>query len=287
LGPILATIAWRRAAREPRLPVRWLWLLVFLWLIAGALLALYFTLVPLNPGDRAGFIEGLTRLHFLYRARGHWNPPVAIALVAALLMLLCCGAEGRMRRSRPIWLPLFAAFLAVGAAAPLVFPGRFDPGLQLDARSWVVGVPLLLLAGLIAQRGGLLPIPPAARPLLAAILALAAAAQITWQVAATVRWNGFIAEVGRELASGRGYVPYETAFARGTAIGPAARDILATGWTFPYLSIALAPGGAVATIIGNPLPIGWQAFDPTRAAALPPAVGIDYADYVKALGTTP
>src|SRR5258706_493323 len=103
-GPILAVIAWRRAGGESRTPIRWLWHLVALWLIAAAALALYFTVVPINRLDRTGFIEGLTRLHFIRNEYGHWNPPVAIALVAALLMVLCCRAEGWMRRFLPIWL---------------------------------------------------------------------------------------------------------------------------------------------------------------------------------------
>ena len=130
-----------------------------------------------------------------------------------------------------------------------------------------------------------MPIGPTVRPLLALIVALAAAAQITWQVAATLRWDAFIAGVRHELASHRGYLAYDTAFAPGTPIGPAAGSLLATSWTLPQLSIALAPGGRVATIIGNPPPIGWQSFDPTRPAELPPAAGIDYTDYAKALAT--
>ena len=73
-GPILAALAWRRAHAERRPGIRWLWVLVALWLIAGAALALYFTLVPLNPGDRAGFIAGFTRLHFIYQPPWSWNP---------------------------------------------------------------------------------------------------------------------------------------------------------------------------------------------------------------------
>ena len=88
-----------------------------------------------------------------------------------------------------------------------------------------------------------------------------------------------------QLASNRGYVPYETAFAPGTPVGPAARRILATPWTFPQLSIALAPGGRVATIIGNPPSIASPAVAPP--VALPPIPGVDYSAYLKALATTP
>ena len=284
-GPILAALAWWRARGEPRPGIRWLWVLVGLWLFAGAVLALYFTLVPLNPGDRAGFIAGLTRLYFVYQPPWSWNPPVVVALVSGALMAWCCWAEGWARRFRLVWLPAYGAFLLAAALAPLVFPDRFAPQLQLDARSWAVAVPLLLLAALVAWWAGLLPIRPTIRPLLALVVALATTAQITWQVAATLRWDAFIAGVRHELATHRGYLAYEAAFAPGTPVGPAAGALLATGWTFPQLSIALAPGGRVATIIGNPTPIGWQSFDPTRPAALPPATGIDYSEYVRALET--
>jgi hypothetical protein len=286
-GPILVTLAWLRARRERRTVIRGLWALIGLWLVAATALALYFTLVPLKPSDRAGFITGLTRLYFIGQSPGRFNPPVIVALVSAALMLTCCWAEGWARRFRALWLPAYGVFLLVAALAPIVLPGWFAPQLQLDARSWVSGVPLLLVAALIAHHVGLLPIRPTVRPLLALIVGLAAAAQITWQVTATMRWHAFVAEFRRELASNHGYIPYETAFAPGTPIGPAARSILASHWTFIDFSIAIAPHGRVATIIGNPLPKGSDPFDPTRPAALPKFPGIDYSDYVKALPGTP
>ena len=286
-GPILTAITWRRACREERPMIRSLWLLLGLWLLAGAALALYFTLVPISPEARHGFIAGLIRLRFLYQAPGLINPPVVIALVSGVAMALCCrGADAWARRFLAIWLPAYGALLLTCALAPIVFPASFAPRLQFEGRSWVVAVPLLLGASLVAERARLLAIGPTARPLLAIIVALATAAQITWQVAATLRWSAFIAEIRQVLENTRGYVPYETAFAVDTPIGPAAFDIGDRLDLFPQLSIALAPGGRVATIIGNPLPIRWQAFDPTRPAKLPAATGIDYSDYVKAL-TTP
>jgi hypothetical protein len=286
-GPILVTLAWLRARRERQTVIRGLWVLIGLWLVAATALALYFTLVPIKPSDRAGFIRGLTGLHFIGQSPWRFNPPVIVALVSAALMLTCCWAEGWARRFRALWLPAYCFFLLVAALAPIVLPDWFAPQLQLDARSWVSGVPLLLVAALIAHRVGLLPMRPTARPLLALIVGLAAAAQITWQVTATMRWSAFVAEFRRELASNHGYVPYEMAFAPGMPIGPAARSILASRWTFIDFSIAIAPHGRVATIIGNPLPKGWDPFDPTRPAALPRFPGIDYSDYVRALPATP
>ena len=148
-------------------------------------------------------------------------------------------------------------------------------------------MPLVLGAALIAHQVGLLPIRPTVRPLLALIVGLAAAAQITWHVTATMRWSAFVAEARRQIASSHGYVPYETAFAPGTPIGPAARSILASHWTFLDFSIAIAPERRVATIIENPLPKGSQAFDPKRPDTLPKIPGMDYSGYVKALPDSP
>ena len=286
-GPVLAILAWLRGRDEGRPWARWLWYLIGLWLVAAAALALYFTLVPINRNDRAGFIKGLTRFYFIAQRPGRLNPPVIVALVSAAVMLACCWAERWVRRWRAFWLPVYGLFLLVAALAPFFLPGSFAPQLQLDARSWVSAVPLLLLAALLLWRVGLLPIRPSARAMLVLVFAMAATAQITWQVAATLRWNAFIADVRDQLASRRGFVPYETAFAPGTPTGPAARDILSTSWTFPQLSIVLAPGGRVAAIIGNPLPIGWQSFEPIRASELPPATGVEYSQYIKALADMP
>ena len=106
----------------------------------------------------------------------------------------------------------------------------------------------------------------------------------TWQIAATVRWNEFIDRVRQMQASHYGLVAFETAFGPEETTGQSAMEILATDWTFPLLSIALAPHGRVAMIIGNPPSCRWQyCFNVTRSTVLPRVAGIDYSDYLTAL----
>ena len=286
LGPILAFVAFRRAAGESGRFAPWLWCCVALWLLAGTALAAYFTFVPFNPRDRAGFIHGIVRLHFLFYGPDKANPPVAIALLAGVLMFGCCLWENAFRRWLIFWMAAYAFLLVFAGLAPLLVPRLFAPELQSDARSWAITVPFLLACTYEASRLGLLRIRPSVRPLLMAIGAMAAMAQITWQISATAQWNSFLAQMRHQLAIGRGYIPYEAATGARIVAAPAARDLLATTWTFPQLSIALAPQGRVASIIGNPEPIGWQAFDPRRPASLPRIEGVDYTAYLSALDAT-
>jgi len=284
LGPILAFLALSRAFGERDRAARCIWIFLGLWLIAGSALALYFTLVPLNAGDRQGFITGIVRFHFIYWAPRSVNPPVVVAVATIFTVLFCCRHEHWARRLLPAWLPGFVLLLLAAALAPILDARDFAPDLQSDARSWVVGVPLMLVLALIAYNSGWLAISSTVRPMLSVVVALAAASQITWQVGATFRWREFLDEFRQELAMHQGFVPYETAFGSGTTAQAPAYRILSTRWTFTGLSIALAPGGQVATIVGNPDPVGWQAFDPTNPAELPHIAGVDYSRYVKALG---
>src|SRR5262249_37511887 len=106
-------------------------------------------------------------------------------------------------------------------------------------------------------------------------------AQITWQLAATWRWSSWLGQFQTQLATRQGFVPWDMAFA---ATGrPTAAEIAATSWTFPDISIVLAPAGQVRAIVGNPDPEGWQPFNPRRPEELPRLPGVDYGLSLAAL----
>ncbi len=286
LGPILAIIALSRIAGDRKPFARCFWFGIGLWMLAGCAIALYFTLFSYKHPDRMDFVTGLVRFHFVFWAPQSVNPPVVVAVAAALAMLFCCIRERPARALLPLWLPAFALFLFAAGFAPVIAPGFFAPQLQYDARSWVVAVPLLLVVAVVAIRLRLLPVPSTARPMLAMIVALTAVSQITWQVAATAKWDQFVDDFRQVLATDRGFVPYDTAFGSGTTNPPSVLSLLVTDWTLPSLSIALAPQGHVSSIVGNPGPILWQPFDPADPAALPRIAGVDYTAYLDALPLT-
>src|SRR5262249_44690177 len=160
-------------------------------------------------------------------------------------MIACWRHERAARRFQAIWVPVFAVLMLLAALAPLLLPQLFAPSLQFNSRGWVLVVPALLLAAVIASTIGLLPASPLVRPLLVTILLLAAAAQITWHIAATERWREFLEHTRERLATAPpGLLPYEAAFDR--TARPPAFAMLASGWTLPELSIALSPGGRVS-----------------------------------------
>jgi hypothetical protein len=279
LGPLLIALIGVRLKREPAAARRSAWIAIGLWLAAGSLIGLYYSLFPYFPAHRQSFLAGLFRLKFLHEGWTRINLPVVVALLSGGLMLACCWAETAMRRFQAAWLPAFGISLLVAGFAPLLFPSHFAPLLQSEARSWAVAVPVLLVLGFAVHYLGFLPIPSSARSLLFAIGAFAAAAQITWQTAATIRWDEFLDGFDHRLVASQGLVAYETAFAPGVLGSTPATEIAASAWTFPAMSIVLAPGGHVRAIISNPRG-AWQPFDPANPASLPSVPGIDYQDYI-------
>ena len=79
LGPLLAAIALVRARREAGPAWQGAWILVALWMLAGAVVGLYYTLHPIHADNRQDFINGMTRLLFLLDDATPWNPPVIVS----------------------------------------------------------------------------------------------------------------------------------------------------------------------------------------------------------------
>jgi hypothetical protein len=284
LGPILLAIVIHRAQGPMRRRTRALWIALALWLVTASAIGLYFSLFPEFPAHRRDFIGSITRFRFLHDGWSRPNPPVVVALVSAGLLLGCLLAPDRLRSLRLFWGAPYVLLLVVAGFSPLLFPSHFAPELQSAARSWVVGVPAASVLALVAARTAGLHLAPGARPMLFGIVALAMTAQITWQLAATWRWSGLIAQFQTQLATRQGFVPWDTAFA-GTG-RPTAAEIAATSWTFPDISIVLAPAGQVRAIVGNPDPEGWQPFNPRRPEELPRIPGVDYGPYLAALAAS-
>lgn len=283
LCPFLAALALARLRSEDGAIARIGWIAIAIWEIAASVIGLYFTLVPIHPVARSDFIATITGLRFAVIDR-HPNPPFFIALLSAGLGFIFYFWESLAKRYLHLWLWPFVAFLILAAFSPLILPRAFAPYTQSEARSWVVAVPLIVVvvAG-IAYAAGLRRPSAAVRPLLLMILCLTLVSQITWQITATVRWYEFVEHVRGILKRNTGQVLYETAFAQNTKLGSKAYEVLASGWTFPHLSIALASDAKVQTIVTNPSWVRDQAFDPAQPAFLPRISWFDYGPYERAV----
>ena len=285
LGPLLAAVAAMRWRRHGRQPHRWVWPAVGAWFLAAAAFALYFALYPRNPGNRANFLWGLETGSFLVAADGSSvNWPLALALAGAPVLGLAAWRPALARATLPYWLPPLALFAGFVALAPVISPSTFRPYVQVMARTVasllpVALAPLALWAGAVGWR------PAAtARRLLTLVLLLIAAAQITWHMAATAQWAGFLSVYRATLAERSGLVAFEATPMAQPRIGIQVLQPLTWGWTNPWVSVALAPGGRVVAIVGNAGGGPSGDLDPTRPGGLPSIAGVDYGPFVAAAG---
>jgi hypothetical protein len=282
LGPLLAAVAGWRWLREPAARHRWLWAALVLWFIVAAAISVGYILFPRSAGNRANFIWSLSNGAFLVGADGV-NWPLALALLGAPLLALAAWRPAWLSASRWVWLPPFLLCALFVAFAPLVSLSTFSPVLQFYARAFAgflpAGLAVLLLIG---EARGWRP-SEATRSSLLLVLSLIAVAQITWHIVATAQWAGYLTIFRATLAERPGLIAFESTPMAQPRIGRQVLLRLNWGWTNPWLSVVLAPGGRVSAIIANPGGRSAGTVDPTRATGLPPIAGVDYSSYVAAL----
>jgi hypothetical protein len=283
LAPALAGVAFWRWRARPADRQGWAWIALAIWFVLVTAVALYLIVEPRDVPNRDSLLNEVEALAFL-AARGQGvNWPLALALAAMPLLLLCAWRPTAARCWILLWLPPYLVLALFTALAPIVALSSFAPNLQHAARAWEGLAAALLLPPLFAHLAGRLSLAgPGRRPALL-VLAILAVGQITWQVATTAQWSGRLAMLAAVLASRSGLIPIEETPLVARRIGLQAVTPLGWAWTDPLLSIVLAPGGKVAAIVTAPKPIGWQPFDPAHPDELPRVPGIDYTRYREAL----
>jgi hypothetical protein len=284
LSPILAAAAaarWRGAAG----PLRPAWALLALWFLACAALQLHWVLVPQYPGNRDGLAAALVGLRWLDEY-GALNLPALLGLAAlAVLLALRVLELAAPRRARPVGVALVLALAALAAALlarPLIDARFFDPVAQMFGRAHPILVSLPLGAALVwsalRPAADLAPLSPRG---LAAVGVVAAAA-FAWHLVAIRHWTDFLADYASVLARHRGLVPWSAAVASAPEGGWRLRKF-APGWRAPTLSILLAPGGRVTTLIAAPPGQAWTPFDPAKPEQIPRSRFYDLEPYLRAL----
>ncbi len=279
-GLVLAGLAvgrWRRTTTSER----WIWAAVAGWFMLGAGVGAYFAVNPRSAENRGGFVAGLLR--FVGTGRDDLNYPVLLSfgvLVLVMLVLLL----GPFRRI--VFQTLMGSLTVMGmlvAMWPIFKPDSLRPVQQFQARAWITLLPvgLALLMLLMRHR---VPKPAAFRMALGFLVALGLT-QMTWQTVATAQWYGYTRVFREQLDRHTGFIPYESSELARERIGIQALRNLTWNYTNPLMSIALAPSGQVASIVGVPKGM-WQLFDPTDPEALPKLgrYGVDYSRYLQSLG---
>jgi hypothetical protein len=199
------------------------------------------------------------------------------------MLTLCAVAAILAAAAWPAWSALLVAGFA--AAALVVAVGAFVVDRLIAAEGQYLA---RYLAELLSFPLGILALASWQRPELVrrwatpptrAIVLILGVAGAAWNIAAARDWAHYTRSFRAELARHQGLVPWETAIGE---LGPtdAARFTrLNFAWTTPELSIVLAPGGDVHTILDDPPRTGWRPFDPAVAAALPAGTGFSTQRY--------
>jgi hypothetical protein len=102
-------------------------------------------------------------------------------------------------------------------------------------------------------------------------------------VAATERWNAFVADLRIRLTNSHGLIPWATTLHTGDSQADRNWQLLQVGWVVPYFSVVYAPEGIVRAIINAPPETPQLPFNPAEINDLPTLKGIDYAPYVRSV----
>jgi hypothetical protein len=252
LGPILAfACLWRCRSMEDRGP-RIVLALAALLIATGCGVAIHDGLHPRIAANRTGLIQDMTSFRWLLVGTGQINS-MALAGLTGVLVLPVIMLRPHVRTFAMSAVSLvFMAFAVLALAEPPC------PACGFAARdnACLMTAPAMVLLLLLRGRSWRLP---AVSATLVAMLGLAIA---TADGAATAGWLSYTAAMRTALATGRGVVPWRDALAHVPT--PQASVLLryAWPWTTPLMSVWLAPGPVISTIITNPPGVAWQPFDP-------------------------
>lgn len=287
LGFFPAIAAAWRARRETGLRAVGFWIVALLC-VAGAAAELGFVLVPRSAAQRSDVLEGLINFYWIYAQGGGFNLPAILGLVALAVLSLLPARRPNGSDGPGAW--RMAAFVAVLAlAVPIVafaLPVTVTPWPHFAARH----IPGLYALGFAAAVFVSLVWPDIQRlwlrPATLGIVVALGAGSLGWHAAEAAHWASFTRDIRDILASSRGVVPRDAAIARLDARGRILFRNMAWSWSMPDLSVVLAPGGRVASVIGRlqPVPWEWSLSDPSQ---MPRSRYFDLTDFIAAIGARP
>jgi hypothetical protein len=252
LGPILGAACLLRCLSAKNRSSQVVLVLAAMLLMAGCAVAIHDVLHPRVAANRASFIADVLSLRWLALGNGQMNVMALAGLVAILALPAVTFSPALQAVAMRLILIVFVALAMLALAVPPCPPAAFaarDNACLLTAPAMVL---LLIL------RGGDRRLPTASIAF-AAMLGLVIA---TADGAATAGWLGYTGAMRTALSGGRGVVPWRDALARLPPPKATALRLYSWPWTTPLMSVWLATGPTIETIIANPPGVTWQPFDP-------------------------
>jgi len=290
--PLALLSLWRLFQKDSPTPT-WIRLI---FLAAAALFfssmanGIFSVLMPELPGNFTGFKTGT--LGILQHTGWTLNWTV---LWCGLGLSVCLSDKIKRILAGKSARCLLVTALLVWGTWPLLAPEKVDTGLQYDNRVLNLLVPLALLpvALILRFRPEWLA---ASRAWLIQLAAMMLLAQSLWQISVTVLWYRDVIWMRETLAAKQGVFPLRsTVLAVDGMQGRELRPDAIGGrfdWSWPCLSLALAPGREINCLICSEVFINptirrhyWQPFDPFYPERLPDLrhYGLNYSNYVAGL----
>ncbi len=261
-------------------------LLLGIVLVAAILLReMWWVITPRVPFDRTLVLDGLASLAFVF-TDGHLNLPVVTGLAGCLaiggLVLAALRAPGRAR----IWQRIVMfAFCGVWLLAWLALgmEWSFSPGSQTLARYHPVFVSFGLALVMLALVAGEVPERIWLQPGICLIVAMLMLLHAGADLAATMRWRAYVADLQSRLSQGRGLVRWNDTLVTGDAQRDVNWRLMSIEWVIPLVSIAFARDGIVQTLIDPRPEMTFRPVDPNKPDRMPALRGIDFAPYQAAM----
>jgi hypothetical protein len=290
LAPLLAAVALWRAWRGGGQRDRIVFAGLALWFAVVIAVQVNFIADPSHPANRTLYVTALFSFWWLYGLGGSLNLPALFGIAGLVILLADCVLRFMRRGTAPprgfIWVhAAFGAAILAAVIDAIASDRIFAAQAQLNARNHpiLISLPLAAIAFFIAAK----PAAAALLPFRGAVIVSAslAAASIVWNIDAVRRWSDYVETFRAVLGQNRGLVAWEDVRAK----LPPAQARLFEGfshfWIEPTMSIVLAPGGRVATIVAPRRAARWYPFDARKPEELPRARLWNFDDFLAALSS--
>ena len=252
LGPILAFACLWRCRSVDRRSSQIVLVLAALFIATGCAIAVHDVLHPRIAANRTSLVQDMVSLRWLMIG----GTQVNVMALAGVIGVLVLPAVLLRPQARAVALTALLAVFAALAAFALIAPPCPAAAFAARDNACLLSPPVMMLLLVMRGRGWRIPAPTAA------VLAMLAFVIVTADGRATAGWLSYTSAMRTALATGRGVVPWHDALARLPSTQATALLRYSWPWTTPLMSVWLAPGPTISTIITNPPGVAWQPFDP-------------------------
>lgn len=289
LGPVLVYVAATRMWGADSARERGIYGIACIWLLVGTLMALYAVMMPRSGSNRGGFLQQLFQGMWIYY--DSLNVVAVISSVALVLFgLYWIGIIASS--ARPVLSTQIFRFVAVGvfvfsvgapalALATWLYPDLYGYYAQFAARAnaTLISFPLSIMWLAVAKPGPHV-VELKSRTIAGLVLILSLSVFVA-HLAGLGRWSQFVDSYSTVLHSKEGLISWQRAREAVRHADQFSNN--GESWLNPIMSVLLADGGKVRSIIANSSRAGWQPVDPCALDVGSRLPIVDYRPYEEAI----